>query len=56
MSDLWRVLLVGNQGWEWNSIGFGDDYRERVCWRCRESETSDPMETCKTCREELIDG
>ncbi len=53
MSEPWDV---GLQRVDYASIGFGDDYRERVCWRCRESETSDPLETCKTCREELIDG
>lgn len=56
MSDPLHVLDVGNQGWEYGSIGFGDDYVERVCWRCRRSETSNPLETCGSCQAELSDG
>jgi hypothetical protein len=55
MRDLCDVFDVGLQRCEISSVGFGD-YRVGVCWRCLKVETRDPLETCKTCREELIDG
>lgn len=53
--DLDRVLDVGVQGVEIACVAFGDDV-PGVCWRCRLTPTSEPLETCRKCREELADG
>lgn len=57
MVDPLEVIEVGdqNEGFEWSSVGFGTDWIEGVCWRCRRSETSTPLETCPDCRKDLID-
>ena len=55
MPDLDDLFAVGPQAVEIWSSGFGD-YRVGVCWRCLETATRAPMETCKQCREELVDG
>lgn len=52
-----RILAsidAGLQQTDWASIGFGTDYAtEGKCWRCRERHTSEPLETCRVCRDEL---
>jgi hypothetical protein len=51
------VALVssGRQGELWEA--FGTDYDGfGVCWRCLRARTFDPLETCRRCREELVDA
>lgn len=54
-ADLDLVLDVGSQGVQIACVAFGDDV-PGVCWRCRVTPTSEPLQTCGKCREELIDG
>lgn len=56
MRDLPDVLDVGNQTHPFYSASFGTDWREGKCWRCRETPTTEPLETCGECREELTNG
>jgi hypothetical protein len=53
--DVDHVLGVGVQRVAVAFVAFGDDV-PGVCWRCRFTPTSEPLETCRKCREELSDG
>lgn len=52
-----RILAsidAGLQSTDYGSVGFGTDWDSAGrCWRCRANRTSEPLQTCDECREEL---